>query len=108
MRMPPLVGGRQTHCWVLVDPIVAERDVGASHRHAQLSLLLPLLQECDDEEILPQVEVGTNPQKSLTQGDERRNVLDSVGIKVLQLYFVVVQQSLKKLVGRVVNPCSWK
>ena len=40
-----------------------------------------------------------NPQEPLTQGDECRNVLDSVGIKVLQLYLVVVQQSPNKLVG---------
>ena len=43
--------------------------------------------------------MGTNPQESLTQGDERRNVLDSVGIKVLQLYLVVVEQPLNELVG---------
>ena len=43
--------------------------------------------------------MGTNPQESLTQGDERRNVLDSVGIKVLQLYLVVVQQPPNELVG---------
>ena len=54
------------------------------------------------------LEVGTNPQESLTQGDEHRNVLDSVGIKVLALYLVVVQQSPKKLMGGVANPRSWK
>ena len=100
MQMPPLVGGRQTHRRVLVDLVVAERDAGVSHRHAQLSLLLRLLQEGDDEEMPPQVEVGTNPQEPLTQGDERRNVLDSIGITVLQLHLIVMQQPLKELVGR--------
>ena len=98
--MPPLVGGRQTHQRVFTDPVVMELDVGASHWHSQLLFLLPLLQEGDGEEIPPQVEVGTNPQESLTQGDECRNVLDSIGIKVLQLYLIVVQQSPKELVGR--------
>ena len=43
--------------------------------------------------------MGTNPQESLTQGDEHRNVLDFVGIKVLQLHLVVMQQPPKELVG---------
>ena len=47
----------------------------------------------------PQVEVGTNPLEPLTQGNERRNVLDLVGSKVLQLHIVVIQQPLKELVG---------
>ena len=49
--------------------------------------------------MLPQVEVGINPQVPLAQGDERRNVLDPVGGKVLQLHLIVVQQSPKKLMG---------
>ena len=61
-------------------------NAGASHRHAQIFLPDPLLQKVDDEEILPQVEVGTNPQEALTQGVERRNVLDPIGSKVLQLH----------------------
>ena len=81
--MPPLVGGRQTHRWVLIDPVVAKRDAGASHRHAQLLLLILLLQEGDGEEMPPQVKVGTNPQEPLTQGDEHRNVLDFIGIMML-------------------------
>ena len=88
------------HRRVLIDPVVAERDAGASHRHTQLSLLILLLQEGDGEEIPPQVEVGTNPQKPLTQGDEHRNVLDPIGSKVLQLHLVVIQQPSKELVGR--------
>ena len=44
--------------------------------------------------------MGTNPQEPLTQGDERRNVLDPIGSKVLQLHLVVIQQPPKKLMGR--------
>jgi len=43
--------------------------------------------------------VGTNPQEPLTQGDERRNVLDPIRIKVLQLHLVVLQQPLKELMS---------
>ena len=43
--------------------------------------------------------MGTNPQEPLTQGDERRNVLDPIESKVLQLHIVVIQQPLKELVG---------
>ena len=70
-----------------------------SHWRVQLLLLLPLLLEGDGEEVPPQIKVGTDPQKYLTQGDERRHVLDSVGIEVLQLDLVVVQQPPKKSVG---------
>ena len=100
MQMPPLVGGRQSHRRVLADPVVLEVDAGASHRCIQLLLLLSLLLEGDGEEVPPQIKVGTDPQESLTQGDERHNVLDSIGIKMLQLHLVVVQQSPKKLMGR--------
>ena len=48
--------------------------------------------------------MGTNPQEPLTQGDERRNVLDPIESKVLQLHIVVIQQPLKELVGGVANP----
>ena len=61
MRMPPLIGGRQTHRWVFVHPVVTEMNAGTFHRHAQLLLLDLLLQKVDGEEIPPQVEVGTNP-----------------------------------------------
>ena len=88
------------HRWVFVHPIIAEMNAGTSHRHAQLLPLFPLLQEVDGKEIPPQIEVGTNPQEPLTQGNERRNVLDPIGSKVLQLHLVVIQQPLKELVGR--------
>ena len=70
MRMPPLVGGRQTHQRVFVYPVVLEMNANTSHRHAQLLLPDLLLQKVDGEEIPPQVEVGTNPQEPLTQGDD--------------------------------------
>ena len=44
--------------------------------------------------------MGTNPQEPLTQGNERRNVLDPIGSKVLQLHIVVIQQPSKELLGR--------
>ena len=59
-----------------------------------------LLVKIDGEEIPPQVEVGTNPQEPLTQGDKHRNVLDPIRSKVLQLHLLVIQQPPKKLVGR--------
>ena len=61
MRMPPLVGGQQSHRWVLIDPVVLEVDADASHRRIQLLLLLPLLLEGNGEEVLPQIKVGTDP-----------------------------------------------
>ena len=52
-RMPPLVGGQQTHQWVFVHLVVAEMNADTSHWHAQLLPLLSLLQEGDDKEIPP-------------------------------------------------------
>ena len=74
-------------------------DAGASHRRVQLLLPDLLLQKVDGEEIPPQVKVGTNPQEPLTQGDERRNVLDPIGSKVLQLHLVVIESSSLVLVN---------
>jgi len=48
----------------------------------------------------PQVKVGINPQEPLAQGDERHNVLDPIGGKVLQLHLVVIQQPPKEWVSR--------
>ena len=79
-------------------------NAGTSHRHAQLLPLFPLLQEVDGKEIPPQIEVGTNPQEPLTQGDERRNVLDPTRSKVPQLHLVVIPQPPKKLVGKNRSP----
>ena len=44
--------------------------------------------------------MGTDPQEPLAQGDERRNMLDPVGGKVLQFHLIVVQQSPEKWMGR--------
>jgi len=57
------------------------------------------LHEIDGKEIPPQVKVRIDPQEPLTQGDKRRNVLDPIGSKVLQLHIVIIQQPPKELVG---------
>ena len=44
--------------------------------------------------------MGTNPQEPLAQGDEIRDMLDPIGIKMLQLHLVVIQQPPKKHMGR--------
>ena len=75
-------------------------DAGAPHQRMQLLLPNPPLQKIDDEEILPQVKVGTDPQEPLAQGDERCNVLNPIGGKVFKLHLVVVHQSPKELMGR--------
>ena len=91
MRMLSLVGGRQLHRRGLTDLVIPKENAGASHRRIQLLLLLRLLLEGNGEEVPPHIKVGTNPQESLTQGEECRHVLDFIGIEVLQLYLVVVQ-----------------
>jgi hypothetical protein len=48
----------------------------------------------DGEELPPQLEAGLNPQIPFAQRDEGHDVLYPVGIQVLQLDLVVMQQSL--------------
>ena len=62
LRVPPLVGRRELHGRVLVDPIIPKLDVGTPHWHVQLLLaaFLPLM-EVDGEEMPPQVKVGADP-----------------------------------------------
>ena len=79
------------HWQVFADPVVLELDADASHQRVQLLLLLRLLLKGDGEEIPPQIKVGTDPQESLTHGDERHHMLNPVGIKVLQLDLVVMK-----------------
>ena len=92
LRVPPLVGCQETHGRVLADPIIPKLDAGAPHWHVQLlpTTLLPLLLEVDGEEIPPQVKLGADPQESFAQRDERRHVLDPIGIEMLQLDLVEV------------------
>jgi hypothetical protein len=44
--------------------------------------------------------VGIDPQVALAQRDEGRDVLDPIGIKVLQLDLVVIQEPSKEPMGR--------
>ena len=70
--------------------MVTEVDAGAPHRRVQFLPPDPPLQKINGAEIPPQVNVGTDPQEPIAQGDERRNVLDPVGGKVLKLHLEVV------------------
>jgi hypothetical protein len=64
-------------------------DSGTTYRGRQPVLLLD--QE-DSKEIPPELEVGLDPQVSLTQRDESHDVLDPVRAEVLQLDPVVVKE----------------
>ena len=96
------------HQWVVVRLVVAQVNADTSHQHAQLLLPDLLLRQVDGKEIPPQIKVGTNPQESLAQGDERRNVLNPIGGEVLQLHLVVIQQPRRNLWAGMANPRSWK
>ena len=101
LRVPPVVGCRELHGRVLTDLIVPKLDVDAPHRHVQLlpTALLPLPLEADGEEIPPQVKVGADPLESFAHRDEHHHVLDLVGIEMLQLNLVEVQQPPEEFVG---------
>jgi len=87
LLVPPLVRRRSLHRDVLPRPVALKVDAGAPHRHWELSrvvspLLGPLIKS-DHEEVLPEGEVGLDPQISLAQCDKHHDVLDAIGVEVL-------------------------
>ena len=71
-------------------------NAGTSHRHTHILPHNLPLRQTDGEEVPPQVDMGIDPQETLTQGNKRRHVLNTVGGKMLQLHLVIIQQPLKK------------
>ena len=61
--------------------------------------LLPLLLDVNGEKIPPQVKVGADPLESFVQHEECCHVLNPIGIEMLQLDLVEVQQPLDEFVG---------
>ena len=90
MLVPPLVRSRELAGHVLGRPLPPKVDARASHQHRGLPTSLILLDQGDGEEISPQLEVGLDPQVPLAHRDEGRDVLDPVGVQVLQLDLIVV------------------
>ena len=87
-----LVGSGQLAGHVLGLPLPPKVDAHASHWHQDLptSVLLPV--QGDGEEVPSQLEVRLDPQVPLAHRVEGRDVLDPIGVEVLQLDLVVVQQ----------------
>jgi hypothetical protein len=56
------------------------------------------------KEILPQIEIGVNPQVSFTQGYEDGDMQDSGGSQVVKLEAIVLQERAEELVWRHANP----
>ena len=71
-------------------------NIGTTHRHVHILPPNLPLRQTDGEEVPPHIEVGIDPQQTLTQGNKRRHVLNTVGGKMLQLHLVIIQQPLKK------------
>ena len=57
------------------------------------------LDEGDCEEELPQLEHRRDAEEALTQGDESGDILNPIGIRMLQLHLVVVQQPPEERMG---------
>ena len=100
MRVPPLVGSGELEGQVLDCLLPLEVDARASYQHRGLLASLLLLDQGDGEEISPQLEVGLDTQVPLAHCYEGRDVLDPVGVQVLQLDLIVVQQTPEERVGR--------
>jgi len=71
-------------------------NAGTSHRHVHILPPNLPLRQTDSEEVPPQIEVGIDPQETLTQGNKCRHMLDTIGGKMLQLHLVIIQQPPKK------------
>ena len=72
----------------------------ASHRHRGLPASLLLLDHGNGEEISPELEVGLDPQVPLAHHDEGRDMLDLIGVQVLQLDLIMMQLTLEEQVRR--------
>jgi hypothetical protein len=66
-----------------------EMDPSASYRHCRS---IPFVDQGDGEEIPPKLEMRLDPKESLAQHDEGHDLLDPVGVEVLQLYLEVVEK----------------
>jgi len=91
MQVPPLVGSGELAGHVLGRLLPLEVDARASHRHRGLLASLLFLHQGDGEEISLELEVGLDPQVPLAHRDEGHDVLDPIGVQVLQLDLIMVQ-----------------
>jgi hypothetical protein len=92
--LPPLVrrckGGRDV---LLRAPLPQlEGAATAPHRHTDLLRLRRRGEELRGKEMGPQVPVRVNPQKTLANHREDGRLRDRVGVEVMQLHSVVVQE----------------
>jgi hypothetical protein len=60
----------------------------------------PLRLQVDGEELPPEIEVWFDPQVTFTKHDEGREVLNPIGIQVLQLNLIVVEEPEEEAAGR--------
>jgi hypothetical protein len=61
-----------------------------------------------DEEILPEIKVGLDPQKCLAHSDERRDVEYPAWKQMMELDLVVMQEPAKEGAHRQPLALSWK
>jgi hypothetical protein len=64
---------------------------------------LPLLQ-VNGEEVPLEIEVRFDPHVTFVESDEGRDVLNPIGIQVLQLNLVIVEEPEEEAVGRSREP----
>jgi hypothetical protein len=88
---------------------IPEVDARAPHRvvTVRLTLLSLRLQQVDGKEVPPQVKMGADTQVSLAQRDKSGQMLNPIGIQMLQHDLIVIEKSVEKPVGGAVRPRSW-
>jgi hypothetical protein len=92
--MPPLVRLLEVNVNVaVVSPVTAavEVDASAAHGHGHRHTIDLHLDEGDGEEVLPQLKYWRDAEEAFAEGDEGGDILNPVGIQMLQLHPVVVQ-----------------
>jgi hypothetical protein len=92
--LPPLVRRRKGGEDVLLRAPQPQLKGAAAgpHRHADLLCLHCQGKELHSEEMEPQIPVGINPQKTLANRREDGRLHNRVGVEVVQLHPVVVQE----------------
>ena len=101
--MPPLIGGLQLpHLDELALALVTAATqvyTRAACRNIVEGAMEFQSIDGDRKEVPPEIEDGRDTEEALTQGDEGGDVLNPVGIQMLQLDLVVVQQPAEEVVS---------
>lgn len=99
--VPPLVGQRRPRLDLLLGAVPPELDHVAPDLEGGAGVVAL---EDGPEEVPKQLDARNHPQERLAERDEGRNLLDSVGVEVMQLHSVVEEERMEEITQRHPQP----